>query len=235
MKPVAIFRHLSIEGPGHFATFLERHSVPSQLIAVDQGETIPKDPTVFSGLCFMGGPMSVNDPLPWIGDSLELIRAAVGAGIPVIGHCLGGQLLAKALGGEIGPNPVKEIGWGPVSALPCPEATRWLGSTQNFTAFHWHGETFAIPPSATHILGSPHCANQGFVAGPHLAMQCHVEMTLEMIGAWASHGAAEIARRRPQDAIQSGDEMLGEAPLRLPSLHDVADRLYARWAEGLAR
>lgn len=209
--------------------------IPSQLIAVDQGGVIPKDPTAFSGLCFMGGPMSVNDPLPWIGDSLELIRTAVAAGVPVIGHCLGGQLLAKALGGEVGPNPVKEIGWGLVSAPSCPEATQWLGATQHFTAFHWHGETFAIPPSATRILASPHCTNQAFVMGPHLAMQCHVEMTLEMISEWTSHGSAEIAHRRPQDAIQSSDEMLAEAPLRLPSLHAVADRLYARWAEGLAR
>jgi GMP synthase-like glutamine amidotransferase len=75
----------------------------------------------------MGGPMSVNDDLPWIPPSLELIRAADAAGIPVIGHCLGGQLMAKAFGGTVGRNPVKEIGWGEVAATGAPEAADWLG------------------------------------------------------------------------------------------------------------
>ena len=66
MKPVAIFRHSSGEGPGYFATFLDAHSVPWLLIKVDQGEPVPSDPSAFSGLAFMGGPMSVNDPLPWV-------------------------------------------------------------------------------------------------------------------------------------------------------------------------
>lgn len=234
MKSVAIFRHLPIEGPGHFATFLDRHSVPQHLVAVDQGGPIPQDPTAFSGLCFMGGPMSVNDPLPWINDSLDLIRRAVAAGIPVIGHCLGGQLMAKALGGEVTVNPVKEIGWGEVSVATTPEAPRWFGATTRFTAFHWHGETFSIPPGATRLLSSPHCANQAFALGPHLALQCHVEMTLSMIADWASHGAREIARRRPQDVIQNGEEMLAAAPGKLPAMQAVADRLYSRWLSGLA-
>src|SRR5574337_1034297 len=157
MKPIAIFRHLPIEGPGHFATFLENRSVPIQIVAVDQGEAIPQNPTAFSGLCFMGGSMSVNDPLPWIEQTLALIREAMAAGIPVLGHCLGGQLMAKALGGEVRVNPVKEIGWGEVAVVPGPEATRWLGGTGAFTAFHWHGETFSIPPGATRLLASPHC------------------------------------------------------------------------------
>lgn len=234
MKSVAIFRHLPIEGPGHFATFLERHSVPHRLVAVDQGEAIAQDPTAFSGLCFMGGPMSANDPLPWINDSLTLIRRAVAAGIPVIGHCLGGQLMAKALGGAVTVNPVKEIGWGEVSVDAAPEATRWFGATTRFAAFHWHGETFSIPPGATRLLASPHCANQAFALGPHLALQCHVEMTQAMIADWAAHGAREIARRQPRDAIQTGEEMLAAAPDKLPAMQAVADQLYGRWLSGLA-
>ena len=234
MKPIAVFRHLPIEGPGHFATFLEHHSVPLQLVAVDQGEPIPSDPTAYAGLCFMGGPMSVNDPLPWIPESLVLIREAVDAGVPVLGHCLGGQLMARALGGEVTLNPVKEIGWGEVSVVPGPAADHWLGGVQRITAFHWHGETFSIPPGASRLLESPHCANQAFVLGPHLALQCHVEMTAEMIAEWAHHGAKEIARRRPQDAIQTGEEMLRAAPALLPSMQAVTDRLYGRWLEGLA-
>jgi GMP synthase-like glutamine amidotransferase len=235
MKPIAVFRHLSIEGPGHFATFLERHSVPARLIAVDLGDPIPLDPAAYSGLCFMGGPMSVNDPLAWIPQSLELIRRAVAVGVPVLGHCLGGQLMAKALGGEVTINPVKEIGWGEVSVVPGPAAEHWLGGMAAFTAFHWHGETFSIPPGASRLLASPHCANQAFALGPHLALQCHVEMTMEMMAEWARHGAAEITRRRPQDAIQTGEEMLLAGPANLPGMQAVADRLYGRWLEGLPR
>src|SRR5574340_1352394 len=101
MKPVAIFRHVSTEGPGYFATYLSYHGIPWQVVKIDEGEPVPEDPDAFSGMAFMGGPMSVNDDLPWIPKVLGLIRAGVAAGVPVIGHCLGGQLLAKALGGEV--------------------------------------------------------------------------------------------------------------------------------------
>ena len=126
MKPIAIFRHTSTEGPGYFATFLTERSLPWKLIHIDQGHPVPQDPTQFSGLAFMGGPMSVNDPLPWIPPVLELIRSAVRDDIPVIGHCLGGQLLSKALGGVMSRNPVKEIGWGQVDRLPGAQAPAGL-------------------------------------------------------------------------------------------------------------
>ena len=88
MKPVAVFRHVPTEGPGYFATVLDRDHVPWRVIKVDAGEAVPADPRAFSGLAFMGGPMSVNDDLPWIAPVLRLIRAAVQEGVPVLGHCL---------------------------------------------------------------------------------------------------------------------------------------------------
>ena len=108
MKPVAIFRHSPGEGPGYFATSLDSRSLPWQLVRLDAGEPVPADPTAFSGLAFMGGPMSVNDSLPWIEPVCALIRAAMAADIPVIGHCLGGQLMSKALGGVVSKNPRSE-------------------------------------------------------------------------------------------------------------------------------
>lgn len=115
MKPVAIFRHARTEGPGHFATFLDAHRIPWRIIATDDAQAVPADPAAFSGLAFMGGPMSVNDPLPWIAPTLDVIRRAIDAGIPVIGHCLGAQLISRALGGVVSRNPLKEIGWGEVT------------------------------------------------------------------------------------------------------------------------
>ncbi len=234
MLPIAIFRHAPSEGAGHFASFLESRSRPWQLIAIDAGDPVPASPAGYAGLVFMGGPMSVNDDLPWIAPSLNLIRQAVAADIPVLGHCLGGQLIAKALGGVISRNPVKEIGWGEVRVADTPQARRWFGDIDNFQAFHWHGETFSLPPGAECILANTHCANQAYVfAGKHLGMQCHVEMTREMIAHWCALGAEEIAAAGDSPAVQSPAQIVAEAERQLAALNRVADNLYSRWLEGV--
>lgn len=234
MKPVAIFRHIAGEGPGYLAIFLDRHSIPWQIIRIDAGEAVPTNPQAFSGLVFMGGPMSVNDPLPWVTDELSLIRAAVAQDIPVLGHCLGGQLMAKALGAKVTKNPQKEIGWGVVNVLNSPVARKWFDDLREFTSFHWHGETFSIPNGAACILESPYCAHQAFVLGPHLGMQCHVEMTQTMIGKWCESGAAEIAAA-DSPAVQQPAEMHTGIPLHLAALNAVADSVYGKWIAGLKR
>ena len=115
MKPIAIFRHSPTEGAGQFALFLTEHAIPWQMVHIDQGDAVPKDAAAFSGLVFMGGPMSVNDDLPWIPPTLALIRDAYAKDIPLLGHCLGGQLMSKALGGVVSKNAIKELGWGKVN------------------------------------------------------------------------------------------------------------------------
>lgn len=235
MKPVVIMRHAPTEGPGYFATALERHGVPWRLVRIDAGEPLP-ELDACGGLGFMGGPMSVNDDLPWIAPALALIRRAVAEGIPVVGHCLGGQLMAQAMGGSVTRNPVKEIGWGTVDVVPGPPAAHWLDSIPRFEAFHWHGETFSIPPGATRLGSSARCANQMFVLGPHLGMQCHVEMTQALIEAWCKDWKKEVqslAARVP--TVQTPAEMMARLDARVPALHAVADRLYDRWIAGLAK
>jgi GMP synthase-like glutamine amidotransferase len=238
MPPIAIFRHAPSEGPGHFASFLESRSRPWKLIAVDAGDSIPTSPSGFAGLVFMGGPMSVNDDLPWIEPVLSLIRQAVANDIPVLGHCLGGQLIAKALGGSVGANPVKEIGWGAVDVLDSPQARHWFGEIKTFQAFHWHGETFAPPPGATRILANAHCANQAFVfgsdMGKHLAMQCHVEMTQDMIEHWCAIGADEINAASSSPAVQSSSRIQAQTVANLAPLNRVAEVLYTRWLQGVS-
>jgi GMP synthase-like glutamine amidotransferase len=229
MKPVAIFRHSPGEGPGYFATFLDTHSLPWQLIRIDEGAPVPVSAQTFSGLCFMGGAMSVNDPLPWIPPVLELIGAAVAADVPVVGHCLGAQLMAKALGGVITTNPVKEIGWGEVTTTV--PAAEWLGDITHFEAFHWHGETFSLPERARCILQNTFCANQAFVLGPHLGLQCHVEMTEAMIRSWNRRWAAESAMASA--SVQTPEQMHERMPERLTAMRIAADRLYSHWIAGL--
>ena len=235
MKPVAIFRASPTEGPGYFATYLERRSIAWQLVALDTGERVPRDARKFAGLVFMGGPMSVNDELPWVGSALELARDAVRKDVPLLGHCLGGQLISKALGGTVAATPVKEIGWGEVRVADNEVAREWLGDAQTFLSFHWHGETFTIPPGATRVMENPHCANQGFALGKHFGMQCHVEMTDELVRSWLATGAEEIAASRASPAVQEPDEITRELAARLAALHEVANRIYDRWIEGLSR
>jgi GMP synthase-like glutamine amidotransferase len=230
LKPVAIFRHSPSEDPGYFATFLDAHRIPWILIRIDAGDPLPSDCSCFSGLCFMGGPMSVNDDLPWIPPVLALIREAVMDQRPVIGHCLGGQLMAKALGGTVSRNAVKEIGWGDV-CITDPAAHEWLGEVTRFESFHWHGETFTLPPGATRILESTWCPNQGFVMGPHLGMQCHVEMTEELIRTWCKQWDLEKVRPRP--SVQTPQQIFENLAQRIEAMHRMADRLYTRWISGL--
>ena len=234
MKPVAIFRHSPTEGPGYFATYLDAHHIPWQLVALDQAEPIPRHVENFSGVGLMGGPMSVNDDLPWIAPEIEFIRRAAKGEIPVIGHCLGGQLMARALGGSVGRNPVKEIGWGEVEVADNAQARAWFGpDLKRFESFHWHGETFSIPPGAVRIMGNRNCENQGFAVGKHLGMQCHVEMTEQLIEAWCDSGAAEIAGSKDSCAVQSADQIKSRMRDKISTMRRVADRLYECWVKGL--
>lgn len=235
MHPIAIFRHAPSEGPGYLTEFLDARSLPWQLIRIDAGEPVPADASQFSGLVFMGGPMSVNDPLPWIGPVLALIRDAVARDIPVLGHCLGGQLMTRALGGIVAKNAVKEIGWGEVFADDNAEAHTWFGDVKSATVFHWHGETFSLPAGATHLLSSKHCSNQAYALGKHLALQCHVEMTGAMIREWCEIGGGEIATSADSAGVQSAAMIRSLIPQHLPPLNQLAERLYMQWIKGLAR
>lgn len=236
-RPIAVFRHAASEGPGYFAEYVQARGYPITLFAIDAGDPLPTDPQAFAGLCFMGGPMSVNDELPWIPPALALIRQAVDAGIPVLGHCLGGQLMSKALGGQVTRHVVKEIGWLPVHTVAPPTiAQDWLGTyaAQPFEAFHWHGETFSLPAGAQALLASTACHQQGFVLHDrHLALQCHVEMTAAMVREWSELGAEEITACRDMASVQSADTMCTNLPARIAALHHAADQLYGRWLCGL--
>ncbi|HUW98722.1 MAG TPA: type 1 glutamine amidotransferase [Acidiferrobacter sp.] len=232
MKPIAIFRHAPGEGPGYLAEVLTRNAIPFTTICVDKGEALPPSCAPYAGLVFMGGPMSVNDALPWIPQTLALIREAQAANMPLLGHCLGGQLISKALGGQITKNAVQEVGWGVVERLQNEVAQQWFGRLpSSFEVFHWHGETFSIPSGAAHILAGRFCAHQGFAIGRTLALQCHIEMTPGMIDKWAKSpdGQQLVASPSIQTAA-AFHERLGE---RLQALHQVADIVYGQWLEQL--
>lgn len=245
MKPIAVFQHEADAPPAFFETWLREQPLPYSIVRIDRGEPVPVDPRPFSGLCFMGGAMSVNDPLTWVDDECALIRAADRAGLPVIGHCLGGQLLARALGAQVTRNPVKELGWQRLQVTDIELAAEWLGADapQDAQWFQWHGDTFALPPGARNFLAGALCANQAFVIEregfSHLGMQFHCEMTPGLIAQWVGdEGKREIdeeRRRTGGPGVQSPEAICEAVEVRAALLNRLAARLYARWAQGLAR
>jgi len=196
------------------------------LIAVDEGHVIPKTLDGIGGLVFMGGPMSVNDDLPWISDELTLIRLAGEREVPVLGHCLGGQLIAKALGATVHANAVREIGWHDVAQAD--GSSPWLSDLpERFEAFHWHGETFDLPPGAVHLFQSKWCRHQAFSHGNMLALQFHVEMTAAMVQEWSDLYREQLAE--PSPSVQSHQAMTAHLEERAARLNAIADALYGRW------
>ena len=233
MKPVIIFRFLAHEGPGYLGDFLNAKNIPWQLVKVDESEVLPSSILAYSGMVLMGGPMSANDNLPWIKSILGLICEAKESDIPVIGHCLGGQLMSKALGATVAANAVKEIGWGEVLVSKNSIAKHWFGDVETFNAFHWHGETFSLPAGATHLLTSEYCKNQAWSIGKHLAFQTHIEMTAEMVQKWCEEGAKEVHDSASSFGVQQIDEMQKELSSRVSLLQKVASRVYTQWIQGL--
>ncbi len=232
MSEALIIRHVAHEGPGYLADFLDKQQIAYRVFAIDAGEPMPNSLQGVGGLVFMGGPMSVNDDLPWIEPALNLIRSAFDSDVPVLGHCLGGQLIAMALGATIRVNPVPEYGWLPVRVSDNATARGWFGDAEKeFDAFHWHGETFALPDGATHVLDSAHCHNQAFVIGNSLAMQCHIEMTPELVQDWVARTSGDTLS--PSPSIQSRHDILDKLDNKITTMQSHADTVYQRWIEGL--
>jgi len=235
MRPVAIFRFSPTEGPAHFAAWLDARGIPWQLVAVDRGDVVPADPHAFAGIGMMGGPMSVTEALPWIEPVSALLRVAVRDSVPVIGHCLGGQLLAQALGAKVKQTQTPEIGWLDVAAVDEGARAEWFGGRAHFTAFQWHYDVFDLPPGARRVLTNGFNPNQAYVIDDrHIGMQCHVEMTRDLVETWCKSGAKELPRVS-SPSRQSAADMLQDVDVRVTTLNVIADGIYAQWAKRLLR
>lgn len=234
MKPIRIFRHLACEGPGYLGTFFDKNDTPYEVVCIDEGIDVPVSLDDVSGLVFMGGSMSVNDSLSWIEKEMELIRQAVTKGVPVMGVCLGGQLMAKALGGEVTRGPSLETGWHAVEVVEAETDSDWVSDLPStFTAFHWHGDTFSIPEGASLILGSQCCDHQAFVLGDHLAMQFHLEMMEDMVKEWSDLYASDLEKL--SGCVQSAEQMTKGLTEKIADLHKVADILLGEWLKRIKK
>jgi len=155
--------------------------------------------------------------------------------VPVIGHCLGAQLMAKALGARVARAPTAEIGWFHVDVCDRGARREWFGGLPRFAAFQWHFDTFDLPPMATRVLTNTATPEQGFIIDDrHIGLQCHVEMTRELVETWCRTGTAELPVRSTAH-LQNAADILADLPARLDALRAVADSVYTRWAQGLTR
>jgi GMP synthase-like glutamine amidotransferase len=220
--------HVPFEGPAAIANWATARGYPCASTRLFAGEPAP-DPAAFDMLVILGGPMSVHDTavIPWLGAEKKLIGQALSSGKRICGICLGAQLLAEALGGQVVRNKHKEIGWHPIEFLDADSHFRQVLPTR-VDAFHWHGETFTIPAGAIRLARSEACENQAFAHGDRvLALQFHPEATADGIRQLARHCGDELV---PGPFIQSAEQMLAGSD-RIGPANDLLFRLLDRLCE----
>jgi len=233
MKPVAIVQHDPNDGPSYFTTWLTAQEIPFELFRMFDSDHLPKDLSQHAGLCMLGGPMSANDPLAYYPPLFALVHEAVQRRVPVIGHCLGGQLLSRALGGTVQAAEHPEIGWSLMEQAH-PEARGWFGD-QPLQLFQWHSESFSIPAQATQLLRGAHCANQAYcVDGLHLGMQFHCEVDEAKVRSWLELGASEL-HSCVSPGVQTAENILAQLDSDLQQSQRIANCIYSRWSQGLRR
>jgi GMP synthase (glutamine-hydrolysing) len=182
---VLAFRHVPFEGLGLLETALAARRIEVDYADLYQAGEPPHDTGTYDALIFLGGSMSVNDSLPFLRREEQFIRQAIARGQPVLGICLGAQLIAHAQGAAVGRNPAKEIGWYNLYFTEAARGDRLFEGLSAETVFHWHGETFDLPPGAELLACSDLCRNQAFRIGNSVyALQFHLEVTPAMIEDW---------------------------------------------------
>jgi GMP synthase-like glutamine amidotransferase len=225
--PVVALRHIPIEGAGRIESVLAARGIGLEYADLYRPGAPTPDISKAAGLIVMGGPMSVNDPLPWLREEERLIGQAMGLGRPVLGICLGAQLIAKTLGAKVYRNPVKEIGWYDISFTSDARRDPLFGGLPETEAvFHWHGETFDLPAGAVLLASSDACRNQGFRVGNTVyGLQFHLEVTPEMIADWCRHDENCGDVRELKASLD---------PVRdLGRLTELADLVFGRWCDVL--
>jgi len=230
-RRLLVFQHLDVEHPGVFRDFLARDGIAWDVVELDAGDAIPPLED-YGALWVMGGPMDVweEDRHPWLRQEQAAIRRAVNElQLPYLGFCLGHQLLAAALGGEVGPADQPEV--GVLDVRRTEHASPFLaGVDARFDVLQWHAaEVKETPPSARVLATSPRCAVQAMSVGTHaFSMQFHVEITADTVPDWQAIPAYRAALERSLGA--GGDEGLrADAAARLETFNALAARLYANW------
>jgi GMP synthase (glutamine-hydrolysing) len=235
VKPVAVLQYYAHDGVGFFGEHLRARGVPIRVFELFNGHTTPASLDGFGGLCLLGGPMSVNDDWGPLRDGERLFLEALRAQVPVFGHCLGGQLMSRALGGQVSAAAYAEIGWSQVDAQDDPLARHWF-ARNTFPMFQWHSETFSVPTGARLIATGAHCHHQAFAIGNlHIGVQFHCEIDRGKIESWLKVPESDdIDRFAGSPAVQRPEAIRVATEARLAEGQRTAAHMYDRWLERLA-
>lgn len=229
---ILVLQHHDSEGPAYLATMMQQRGLEWEVIRADS-EKLPDGSSDYTGMIILGGPQSVNmtRQFPWIRREVEFVRQAIDRGLPVLGICLGAQVVADACGMQVVNCDEKEIGWFPVERLASGMEGWFSGVPDEFTCFHWHGERF-IPhgdmPSlaATDVTPCQACSPLPGV----LALQFHLEVDEEAIRSMAAAFHGELA-----DEMVGLDSLLWELPERLEESRALADKVIGRWFDYVSK
>jgi len=221
-------QHVDFEGVGHIGRWIASRGHTLTLTRLYAGDPLPLLAD-FDRLVIMGGPMNIyeDDRYPWLAAERALIREAIGAGRSAVGICLGAQLLADALGSKVVAGKNKEIGWWPIRLTGAGKRSGFLADLpETPTVFHWHGDTFAIPPGAVHLAESEGCASQAFLYDQRiLGLQFHLESTPETVRELVAHCGHELV---PGRYIQSAAEIVAVDPAVFGEIHHLLETLLDR-------
>jgi len=223
-----VLRHTPAEGLGLLANPLREFGIHHRYLDLPRGEALPRDLRTVGGLIVLGGTMAAYeaDRHPFLATESTLIERLLTAGRPVLGICLGAQLIAQALGARVYPGEKREVGWGPVTLTEDgTDDPLFAGCAPTITPFHMHGDTYELPPDAHNLARSPLFEQEAFRWGDLVyGLQFHLEFTDTMIAKLASEPES---RAYITGAGVDPDRLLAETPARLRSLADVAQRVFS--------
>jgi GMP synthase-like glutamine amidotransferase len=222
--------HAPQETSGLIGDIIKELGLPFKDVHLYDGEGLPRFTSDLQGLVVMGGPMSVNDltQYPFLLPEIQLIERLLAADKPVLGICLGAQLIARALGSRVYPNHVKELGWHPVQFLEAADHDPFLfRAPRELEVLHWHGETFDLPKGAQLMARSSRCENQAFRWGRNAyGFQFHFEVTPAMLADWCG---CEDGQRDLDAAGEDSDRILTHAETAYRHLEPVARGVFTSY------
>jgi GMP synthase (glutamine-hydrolysing) len=229
MAKIWVIQHHPVENLGSIAEALEGAALAWQYVRTFEGQPVPKDMKGAGGLILMGGPQSVYDDaaqFPTCKDELRLIESALKDDRPVLGVCLGSQLLAAALGAKVYKGARREIGWYPVRLTSEAADDRLLkGAPEQFTAFHWHGDIFDLPKDSITLASSEITPIQAFrYRDKAYGFLCHLEVTEASVRAMLREFTDEVKHASLRADILGGVETKAEP------LTEIAETVFSRWA-----
>lgn len=233
MRPIAIVQHEATQGPGFLQQCLQQQGYRVELFNLAAGQDLPLQARDYAGIAVLGSNRSVYEPLPWIAAELALLRRALAAEIPVLGHCFGAQLLARAMGARVARHGCAQIGWSRLWVTP--SARELFDGREQIEVFNWHYDSFEIPRGAQRTMFGVHGLNKGFRHGPHLGFQGHFEVSADSVRSWCLTSREELVQAQGSASVQSEAQMLERLPERIARLHAAAAPAYRHWARELER